>query len=172
MMMMMLCVAVTVEAEEEQSKEAPTRVLGVGVGVFLLVFFFIVGCAICWVGSIVPEDAKSVPPQSVFNAVGTGVFSLVALILFFADTKPQYSSNEPEVVDYRKNLFGLALVSALAFVAAGLGIGAVLCYHVCQDVEPPSSLHMARDDDRYQRRSTSAAAAKALLSPSRHPDLV
>lgn len=120
----------------EYRKAQRTRVLGVGVGVFLLVFFFMIGCSICWLGSVVPEDRC--PPQTVFNVVGTAVFGIVAFILLFADADPRYESKEDKVVKYRENFIGLVLVTVFGVTAASFGVGAVLCYHVCQEIEMPA----------------------------------
>lgn len=138
------CLAEEEEYPSADYRKAPrTRVLGVGLGVFLLVFFFMIGCAICWIGSVVPEDRC--PPQTVFNIIGTTVFGLVALILLFADAEPRYESREDKVVKYRENFVGLVLVTVFGVTAASFGVGAVLCYHMCQEIEMPAVASYASD---------------------------
>lgn len=123
-------------AEDEYRKAEPTRIFGVGIGVFLVVFFFIVSCGICWIGTLVPEN-RTLPPKGTFTVVGTAIFGIVALVLLFADPEPQFEAKEDTVVEYRQNFAGLAMTGAYAGLAAVAGLGAVACYHVCLPMHAP-----------------------------------
>ena len=47
----------TALAEEAGYKKAKKeRILGVGLGVFLLAFFFLSMCGLCWVGTLLPQE--------------------------------------------------------------------------------------------------------------------
>ena len=122
-------------AEEQGLRRAgKERVLGVGLGVFLLSFFFIAMCALCWAGALLPQERGE---QWIFNVVGTLGFGVVACVLFLADERPEYASEERAEREHDDNLIGLIVVAGLLACAAAFGLGAVLCYHVCAPVEAP-----------------------------------
>mmetsp|Transcript_18682 Transcript_18682/g.55541 ORF Transcript_18682/g.55541 Transcript_18682/m.55541 type:complete len:174 (+) Transcript_18682:78-599(+) len=128
--------AVTLVAGEEQAYERAKRerILGVGVGVFLLAFFFVAMCALCWAGALLPQERHE---QWIFNLVGTLGFLVVACVLFFADEQPQYVSHEKVVGGYDDTFIGLIIVTLFLLCAAGFALAAFVCYHVCQPVEAP-----------------------------------
>eukprot|EP00629_Pelagomonadales_sp_RCC1024_P015759 CAMPEP_0119279372 /NCGR_PEP_ID=MMETSP1329-20130426/20691_1 /TAXON_ID=114041 /ORGANISM="Genus nov. species nov., Strain RCC1024" /LENGTH=173 /DNA_ID=CAMNT_0007279911 /DNA_START=23 /DNA_END=544 /DNA_ORIENTATION=+ len=128
--------AVTLVAGEEQAYERAKRerILGVGVGVFLLAFFFVAMCALCWAGALLPQERHE---QWIFNLVGTLGFLVVACVLFFADEQPQYVSREDVVIGYDDTFIGLIIVALFLLSAAGFALATIICYHVCQPVEVP-----------------------------------
>lgn len=120
-------------AEEQALKRAPReRILGVGLGVFLLSFFFLASCALCWAGALLPQERGE---QWIFNVVGTLAFGVVACVLFLADERPEYAGGAEGGDEYDDNFIGLLVVAGLLACAAVFGLGAVLCYHVCAPIE-------------------------------------
>lgn len=119
------------QAYENAKRE---RVLGVGMGVFLLAFFFVAMCALCWAGALLPQERHE---QWIFNLVGTLGFLVVACVLFFADERPQYVSSEKAVGGYDDTFIGLVIVTLFLLCAAGFALASIVCYHICQPIEAP-----------------------------------
>ena len=130
----LLCACRAAAEEQGLRRAGKERVLGVGLGVFLLSFFFIAMCALCWAGALLPQERGE---QWIFNVVGTLGFGVVACVLFLADERPEYASEERAEREHDDNLIGLIVVAGLLACAAAFGLGAVLCYHVCAPVEAP-----------------------------------
>lgn len=51
-----LALEAAAEDEEGYKKAKKERILGVGLGVFLLAFFFISMCGLCWIGVLLPQE--------------------------------------------------------------------------------------------------------------------
>ena len=85
-------------------------------------------------GALLPQERGE---QWIFNVVGTLGFGVVACVLFLADERPEYASEERAEREHDDNLIGLIVVAGLLACAAAFGLGAVLCYHVCAPVEAP-----------------------------------
>ena len=130
----LLCACRAAAEEQGLRRAGKERVLGVGLGVFLLSFFFIAMCALCWAGALLPQERGE---QWIFNVVGTLGFGVVACVLFLADERPEYASEERAEREHDDNLIGLIVVAGLLACSAAFGLGAVLCYHVCAPVEAP-----------------------------------
>ncbi|KAJ1462477.1 hypothetical protein M885DRAFT_505352 [Pelagophyceae sp. CCMP2097] len=129
---------------EGTRKAKSQKVLGLGVGVFLVAFFFIVALILCASGLLMPAERNE---GWIFNLVGTLLFFLVSAVLLLAEPEPRYSSTEKTVQGYDGNTIGLVVILVMLLIAAGLGGGSVLCYHVCAPIEA-ASIRTSESDGR------------------------
>ena len=146
----LLCACRAAAEEQGLRRAGKERVLGVGLGVFLLSFFFIAMCALCWAGALLPQERGE---QWIFNVVGTLGFGVVACVLFLADERPEYASEERAEREHDDNLIGLIVVAGLLACAAA----------------HPSRPHSCRSGRPATGRASSTPRASASLRgrPSR-----